>query len=173
MNSVVSNATPLIYLAKIGRINLLKGVFGGALIPEEVKVEVVDQGKERGERDAPLVEKAIREGWLRVLRTERIEIPIKLEVGELAVLSLAKAQGVREVLVDEASARMAARLLDLTPRGTVFILLKALEKGEIDLEEFLHILDELVKQGFRLKEEVFIEAIREARKIAREAERSL
>jgi len=168
MNSVVSNATPLIYLAKIGRIGLLKGVFGEVLIPEKVKVEVVDRGKERGEKDASLVEKAIRKGWLRILKTERIEVPIKLEAGELAVLSLAKAQGIREVLVDEASARMAARLLDLTPRGTVFILLKALEKGEIDLEEFLHILDELVKQGFRLKEEVFIEAIREARKIARD-----
>jgi len=173
MNSVVSNATPLIYLAKIGKIGLLKGVFGQVLIPEEVQMEVVDRGKERGEKDVPLVEKAIREGWLRVLRTELIEVPIKLEVGELAVLSLAKAQGVREILVDEASARMAARLLDLTPRGTVFILLKALEKDQIDLEEFLHILDELVKQGFRLKEEVFIEAIREARKIAREAGRSL
>jgi len=173
MNSVVSNATPLIYLAKIGKIGLLKGVFGQVLIPEEVKMEVVDRGKEQGEKDAPLVEKAIREGWLRVMKTERIEVPIKLEAGELAVLSLAKAQGVREILVDEASARMAARLLDLTPRGTVFILLKALEKDEIDLEGFLHILEKLVKQGFRLKEEVFIEAIREARKIAREAGRSL
>lgn len=166
MNTIVSNATPLMYLAKIGRIGLLKRVFGEVLIPEEVKIEVVDRGKERGEMDALLVEKAIGEGWLKVLKTELVKVPIKLEVGEIAAISLAKNKGVGEVLVDEVSARTVARLLDLKPRGTIFVLLKALEGEEIDLDEFLEILDELVKQGFRLKEEVCLEALRRARKIA-------
>jgi len=168
MSRVVSNATPLIYLAKIGRMDLLKKVFEEVFIPEEVKVEVVDEGKRLGERDAYIVEKAVRDGWLKVLTVEALEIPIKLEKGEVAVLSLAKRQGFREVLVDEVSARTAARLMGLIPRGTVFVLLKALEIEEISLNDFLDALSELVRHGFRLKEEVYLEAVRKAREISKE-----
>lgn len=162
---IVSNATPLIYLAKIGRLDLLRKVFGEVFIPEEVKVEAVDRGKELRERDAYIIEKAISDGWLKVSKTQIIKTPIKLEPGEVAALSLTKNLGINEVLMDEVSARTAARLLGLMPRGTVFILLKALEIKEINLDEFLEALKELVKQGFRLKEEVYLEAVRKARKI--------
>jgi predicted nucleic acid-binding protein len=165
MNDIVSNATPLIYLAKIGRLNLLKKVFEQILVPEEVKVEVVDRGKDLGERDAYLIEKAINDRWIKVLKSEILEIPIKLEPGEIAALSLAKNLGLKEVLVDEVPARTVARLLGLTPRGTIFPLLKALESKELNLNEFLEILNELIKQGFRLKEEVYLETIRKAREM--------
>ncbi|MDH5753672.1 MAG: DUF3368 domain-containing protein [Candidatus Bathyarchaeota archaeon] len=166
--SVVFNATPLICLAKIGRIYLLRKVFGEVFVPEEVKVEVVDKGRLLGEGDAYVVEKAIEDAWLKVLSVEVLEIPIKLEPGEVAVLSLAKREGLREVLVDEISARTAARLRGLVPRGTIFVLLKALEIKEISLNEFLDALSELVKHGFRLKEEVYLEAVRKVREIAKE-----
>lgn len=163
---VVSNATPLIYLAKAGRIGLLKRVFGQVLIPEEVKVEVVERGKLLGEKDAYTVERAIGEGWLKVLSVDAAEMPIKLDRGESATLSLAKKLGLKVVLLDEVLARSAARLLDLTPRGTVFVLLKALESKEIDLDEFLEVLNKLITVGFRLKEEVYLEAVKEARRIS-------
>ena len=69
--------------------------------------------------------------------------------------------------MDEVSARSAARLLGLEPKGTIFVLLRALEMGELDLDEFLKTLNELIERGFRLSEEVYIEAIREARKLRR------
>ena len=169
MSGIVSPATPLIYLAKIGRIDLLRKIFGEVFIPEEVKMEVVDKGKQLGERDAYVIEKAIRDCWLKVLSVEIVEIPIKLELGENAVLSLGKKLELREVLVDEISARTAARLMGLTPRGTIFVLLKALEIKEISLNEFLDALSELVKHGFRLREEVYLAAVRKAREIAKEA----
>jgi len=165
MRSIVSNATPLIYLAKVGKLELLRKVFGDVLIPEEVKVEVVEKGKELGERDAYTIEKAITEGWLKVLATQSIDIPIQLDPGEIAVLSLAKKLELKEVLVDEASARMAARLLDLKPRGTLFVLLKALSMKEIDIDDFHEILNLMIRQGFRLKEEVYLEALGEAKRI--------
>lgn len=165
MTGVVSNATPLIYLAKTGRIVLLRKVFGEVYIPEEVKVEVVDKGKRLGEKDAYVVEKAIEDGWIKVLSVEALETPIRLESGEVAVLSLAKKLGREEVLVDEISARTAARLMELTPRGTIYVLLKALEMREIGLNEFLDALSDLVKHGFRLKEEVYLEALRKAMEI--------
>ena len=169
MSGVVSNATPLIYLAKTGRIDLLKKVFGEVFIPEEVKIEVVDKGKLLKEKDAYTIEKAIHEGWIKVLAAKPIEVPIKLDKGEMAALSLAKKLKLNVVLLDEVSARSAAKLLGLTPRGTVFVLLKALEKKEIDLDEFLEVLSQLISEGFRLKEEVFVEAVKEGKRIASEA----
>lgn len=166
MSTVVSNASPLIYLAKAGRMPLLRKVFGEVLIPEEVKAEVVDKGKQLGEGDAYVVEKAIEDGWLKVLKAEVLETPIRLEPGEVAVLSVAKRLEQREVLVNEMSARTVARLMGLIPRGTVFVLLKALEIKEISLGEFLDALSDLVKHGFRLREEVYLEAVRKAREIA-------
>lgn len=166
MHKVVSNATPLIYLAKIGKLELLRKLFGGVVIPEEVRKEVVDKGKELKQNDAYVLERAIGEGWIEVLKTELLESPIKLETGELAVISLAKKMGVEEVLIDESPARATARLFGLTPRGTVFILLRGLQQREIDLGGFLDALHELTIHGFRLREEIYLEAIRQARRIA-------
>ena len=162
---IVSNASPLIYLAKVGKLDLLK-VFGEVIIPEEVKIEVVDRGKELGKADAYIVEDAIRNGWIKVLKAEPIDVPINLHMGERAVISLAKKLGVEEVLIDEKSARFVAKLLGLKPRGTIYVLLKALKENLIDLDEFLNVLSEMISHGFRLKEEVLIEAIKEAKKIA-------
>ncbi|MFP3910225.1 MAG: DUF3368 domain-containing protein [Archaeoglobaceae archaeon] len=170
MKRIVSNATPLIYLAKAGKLDLLRFVFREVVIPEEVKVEVVDTGKSLGEKDAYIVEKTINEGWIKVLSGEILEVPIKLDPGGTAVLSLAKKLGIKEVLVDEVSARVAARLLDLRPRGTIYVLLRSLKERKIDLDEFLEILNQMVGHGFRLKEEVYVEAIKEARRIDGEDE---
>jgi predicted nucleic acid-binding protein len=57
--------------------------------------------------------------------------------------------------------------MGLAPRGTIFVLFKALEVREISLNEFLDALSALVKHGFRLKEEVYLEAVRKAREISK------
>jgi predicted nucleic acid-binding protein len=165
LKPIVSNATPLIYLAKIGRLTLLRDIFGEVLIPNEVKKEVVDRGKELGEKDAYHIDKAIQDGWIIVRPAEIVDTPIKLHQGEASTLSLAIRTGQSEVLIDEVSARTAARLMSLTPRGTVYVLLKALEMKLINLNEFLTALSDLTESGFRLKEEVYLEAIRKAREI--------
>ncbi|MDI6643214.1 MAG: hypothetical protein QMD95_04095 [Candidatus Hodarchaeaceae archaeon] len=52
----------------------------------------------------------------------------------------------------------------MKPRGAIFVLLEALKKEKLDLDSFLEVLDELIRQGFRPKEEVCLETIKEARK---------
>lgn len=167
MPSVVSNSTSLIYLAKIGKLDLLKVIFGEVLIPNEVFTEVVKKGKSLKRKDAYTVENAIVQGWIRVVQADPFEIPIELDKGEEEALSLAKQLKLEIVLVDDISARSAARLLGLTPRGTLFVLLMALKEKHIVFEEFLQALDQLIEQGFRLKEEVYVEAIKEATRIAK------
>ena len=166
--SVVTNATPLIYLAKIGKLLLLKKLFGKVIIPEEVKKEVVDRGKEKGESDAYIIEQAITEGWLVIEKAQGKALQVKLHPGEEAVLILAVEKKISEVIIDEVPTRTAARILGLTPRGTIYVLLKAVSKLEINLEEFIELLEKLLECGFRLKEEIYLEAIRKAKGIRNE-----
>ena len=167
MSKVVSNATPLIYLAKVDKLSLLKSIFGNIFIPEEVKREVVDKGKSLEKIDANLVEKEISEGWIKVIKVGNfIRTPMKLDKGEIATLTLAIDLGVREVLIDEIAARTAAEILGLVPRGTVYVLLKALKIKKIDFDGFLVVLDDLLEEGFRLREEIYLKAIEEAKRIS-------
>lgn len=141
-------------------------IFTVVIIPDQVKMEVVDRGKDLKQADAVIIEKAIKEGWIKVSKTNLISTPIELETGEIAVLSLAKKTKIRQVLIDETSARTAARLMGLQPRGTISVLLSALRRKAISYDEFLDIMDLLIIQGFRLKQEVYLQAIKEARKFS-------
>lgn len=166
MNKIVSNATPLIYLAKIKKYSLLKSLFGKIIISQEVKIEIVDEGKKLKQADALLIEREIEVGFIEVMKVEKLlETSLELELGELSTLSLAKKLKIDEVLIDETLGRSAARIIGLVPKGTLYVLLKNLKLKEITFDDFLNILNELLESGFRLKEEIYIKVIEEAKKV--------
>lgn len=166
MNNIISDATPLIYLAKIEKINLLKSPYNTIIISSEIKNEIVDEGKRLKEKDAFLIEKEIKDGFIEVIKVSNYIKPVfKIDKGELSILSLAKELSIKDVLIDEKLARIAAKVEGLTPRGTLFVILKNLKLKLINFDDFLRILNSLLEAGFRLKEEVYLKAIEEARKI--------
>jgi len=166
MNKIVSNATPLIYLAKIKKYSLLKSLFDKIIISQEVKIEIVDEGKKLKQADALLIEREIEVGFIEVMKVEKLlETSLELELGELSTLSLAKKLKIDEVLIDETLGRYAARIIGLVPKGTLYVLLKNLKLKEITFDDFLNILNELLESGFRLKEEIYIKVIEEAKKV--------
>ena len=166
MSKIVSNATPLIYLAKIKRYSLLKSLYDKIIISQEVKIEIVDEGKKLKKLDALLIEREIDGGFIEVKKVGKlIETNIELEPGELSTLSLAKELKIDEVLIDETLARTAAKIMGLVPKGTLYVILKNLKSKEITFDDFLNILNELIESGFRLKEEIYIKVIEEAKKI--------
>ena len=111
MDRIVSNATPLIYLAKIDKLKLLKAIANRVYIPGAVYQEVVIEGKRLGEKDAYRVEKCINQGWLIVKKIKKIfSFDIPLHQGELEVISLAGQEGIKKVLIDDAKARSIADL---------------------------------------------------------------
>ena len=61
MLKVVSNSSPLIHLAKIGQLDLLKCFFDEIIVPEAVYNECVVEGKDR--EDAKKIEKT---EWIKV-----------------------------------------------------------------------------------------------------------
>lgn len=163
---IVSNSTVLIYLAKIGKLSLLEKLFKEVLIPEEVFNEVVIRGKEEQHPDAFIVEKAVENGWIKVKKIEALGQleEFGIDSGEAHAISLARSLGL-VVLIDQAHARIAAKALGLKPRGTVFVLFAALRKKLITPKEYLNLLEELVKSGFRMSDEVYLAAVRMGKEI--------
>ena len=167
MDRIVSNATPLIYLAKIDKLKLLKDIANRVYIPGAVYQEVVVEGKRIGEKDAYRVEKCINQGWLIIKEvTKLFSFDFPLHQGEIEVISLAGQEGIKKVLIDDAKARSVADLAGLQPVGTLWVILQAVKRRLMDFDEFLSTLESIIHSGFYLKDEVYIKVIREARKLS-------
>src|SRR3989344_898010 len=120
---VVSNASPLIFLAKIERLDLLSGY--EVIIPLQVYEEVLKglDNKDDAHKIKILVERNI-------IKTEETKIvrellDSNLGDGEKAAISLAISKNIKHILLDEKKARSAAKLNKLEPLGTLGILLEA------------------------------------------------
>ena len=167
MDRIISNATPLIYLAKADKLYLLQTTINQVFIPNAVFQEVVEEGKRLGEKDAYRMEKAISQGWLVVQAVKNIfSHQVSLHPGEIEVISLAKETGIKTVLMDDAKGRSVAELAGLKPVGTLWIILQAVKNHMIDFNEFLSTLEDIIHSGFYLKDEVYIKIIRTAKNIS-------
>ena len=170
MDRIVSNATPLIYLAKADKLMLLQRVIKNVLIPAAVFQEVVAEGKRLGEKDAFRVEKAIAEGWLSVKEVKKkISSQFTLHSGEIEVIALAKEKGINTVLIDDIKARSAAEIAGLTPVGTLWVILQAVKTKIKDFDECLSTLEDIIDSGYYLRDEIYIKVIRAARNLSRDA----
>ena len=141
--TAVSNAGPLIHLAKIGRLNLLKNIFNEIIIPETVKVEVIDKGKEKGKPDAFLIDAV---NWIRIVddpsNADQLAEKVGIHRGEACAILLAKSLNV-PVLLDDSDARKFALGLGLEVVGSVGIIIRAVKLGLISKEEGLKDLEKL------------------------------
>ena len=103
---VVSDASPLM-LAQADTLSTLKALFGRLLIPESIRVEIVDQCRIDDQRRRILaalsefIDVAHPEGMARFTRN--------LGVGEQGVLQLALERGADLVLMDDRKARNEKR----------------------------------------------------------------
>ena len=156
---VVSNSSPLIYLSKLGKLELLRKLFREILIPKEVFNEVVSRGKEGKFSEVLVIEDAVNQGWLKMKGTKvdrrLLKFAPELDLGEAEVISLAKEIKADLVLMDDASARSISESFGLNTKGTIYVLLKARKSELITEEEVKTLLDKLVLTGFRLSSDVY------------------
>lgn len=129
MAGVVSNASPLILLSLVERLDVLNDLFGEVMITPEVQHEVVERGQGRaGAKEVP------KASYIRVAnvtdlhRIADIRDKHRLGQGEASTLALAQEQRATYVLMDDRRARVAAGALGLTVAGTVRVLELAYEK---------------------------------------------
>ena len=157
--TVISNATPLIYLAKSGSLKLLKKLFDSILIPKKVYEEVVVKGKEEGFSDALVVEEQIEKGWISIedLGSDEklVEHATELEKDETAVIKLAREKDGPLLLIDDAAGRQIAKSFGLEVKGTLYVLLKAYKEGYLNKKDVRDLLDEIISAGFRISSEQY------------------
>ena len=160
MPKVVSNSSPLIHLAKIGHLDLLRYFFDKIVVSEVVYKECVIEGK--GREDAKKIEKA---EWIEVAKImdEKLKraLMIVLDEGEAEAITLALEESADLILLDDYEARKIARNYRLNITGTIGVLIRARYSGEIDnLKEEL---EKLKETGFWLSEDLYTKILREER----------
>ena len=145
----IANATPLIALALLERLDLLRNLFDEVIVPVAVYDEVVTNAY--GRPGAALIRQV---DWLQ-LASPGVQLTIEpmllgLDPGETAVLLLARESDPDWVLVDERQARRVARAMGLPVKGTLGILLSVALSGLLSREEALEDMKRLVDSGIRV-----------------------
>ena len=150
-NTVVSNSTALIFLAKINKLNLLRDIFGKIIIPEEVYFEVAVKGC--GRPGSEEIRLAIKD-WIIVKKVRNKELKkllsLILDEGEAACIALALEIKADYVILDDLMARKIAGSLELNIIGTIGIILLAKKLKLIDNPK--SIILSLRRAGFWLSE---------------------
>lgn len=158
--SIVSNASPLINLARIGQLELLRELYAEIHIPDAVWQEVVVAGA--GLPGAELVANAV---WIKrhsvtnstLVRALRQD----LDAGESEAIALALELEAELVLMDESLGRETARHLGLRFIGIVGMLVAAKHSGCIStIKPYLDTLREAA--GFHIRQELYVRVLQDA-----------
>lgn len=134
---VVVDAGPLMVLAKLNLLHLLKHLYGEIIFAEAVYREVVDDGIRHGYPDAAtLYQYFQQEGWqfTPALPTSHLDSTTHLDQGEQESIMLAADRGVM-LLIDEEEGRTVARRRGLAVRGTLGMLIEAYRANLIDSDQ--------------------------------------
>jgi predicted nucleic acid-binding protein len=157
--SVVSNASPLINLALIGQLDLLRQLYGELVIPDAVWREVVLEGA--GQPGAKEVEAA---AWIRVQSVANRELVQalrqELDAGEAEAIALALQIEAELLLMDERLGRETAAHMGVGCVGLIGVLIEAKRRGVVN--HIRPLLDTLQNAaGFWITEELYQRVLRD------------
>ena len=163
----VFDATPLIYLAKIDRLDVVETVDEPRLVPEVVYEEVVTDGIDAGYDDARRVEQAVENGTLEVVSVDvddstlatRLTRHPGLSDADIAVLACADARDAVAVM-DEATGRSAAEVEGIETRGTAFLILLAVKRGSLSSEVARETIDAMIDAGWYVTPDLYTKIVR-------------
>lgn len=129
---VVSNTSPLLNLAIIDHLDILRQQFGKVVVPEAAHRELRLDTNWKG---AVVLRQAFGEGWLEMRPVHNAAFVTalrgELDRGEAEALVLATEMDVGCVLLDEREARRVARRLEIPVTGVLGILSRARLQGTI------------------------------------------
>lgn len=166
----VFDATPLIYLAKAGRVSLVGDLDGHRVIPQLVYEEVVETGLAEGYPDARRVDRAIDDGLFTVESHEdtplvrRLTDNQNLSPADVAVLGYAAAHDAVAVM-DETYGRDVATTEEITTRGTAYIVLALAQDGVVTPEEARTTIDTMVDSGWYCAPDMYAAILRKLEEI--------
>ena len=160
MKPLVFNATPLVYITKVGLSKVFEDLKNEKLTSPHVKREVVDEGKRKGVPDAIILEKMFKNNVFKVTETKNqnfLETLLEtkgLHITDAEVLAIAKERDGIAVIDDEV-ARKTARIYGISYVGTPYILMRAVSQGLITKERVKQAINEMIFVGWRCSVESY------------------
>lgn len=168
----IINASPLIYLSKLGIIELLPKLFKRIITTATVKQEVLQE--KTAPEHAILTE--VFSKWLELAAVEekvtKKLVELQIHRGEAEVIALGREFLIKEktpvVIIDDLLAREIATSLGLTVTGTIGILLRSLNEKIITKKECQTLLEQLITTTtFRLSAKLYTRILREIESLAK------
>ena len=156
MDKVIVNSTPVIGLANIGKLDVLRQMYGTITIPQAVFDEI----------KSPSVQRQVNANrdWIRVEQihdaSQKQMYRAKLHAGEVEVMILAQEKKADLVILDDNAAKKTAKFLGLRVIGTLGILVLAKKRGYI--KEVSPVLDALKRDGFFVSDDLCDLVLRQA-----------
>ena len=149
--SVVSNAGPLMVLAKLNLLYLLKQLYGRVHFARSVYDETVIEGMRQGYEDAQTLYLFFSQMDWHPQEIDAAEVlgdrrQIHLDRGERDTLALAVAMENPLVLIDETEGRQAARDWGLRARGSLGILVEAYRRGILGADQLRLAFAEIIRR---------------------------
>ncbi len=149
---VVADASPLIFLGELERLDLLRMLFTRVIVPNEVHAEVVERGA-----GLPGSAALAAAAWIEVVPAVDpspllASLRTGLDLGEAAAIVVALRERADVVLIDERKGRDVARRTGLEVLVTLGLLLRAKRAGLV--AAIRPLLDELVRHGFWITDAV-------------------
>jgi predicted nucleic acid-binding protein len=148
---VVSDTSPILSLALIGRLELLRDLYGEIQIPAAVRAELM-LTEQSGAQDVA------RADWI-ITHTIEPDVILKLllreiDRGEAEAIKLALQLKAQSVLIDERKARQIAAYLELGVAGLLDVLQEA--KGRQLITHVKPVLDDLIAHArFRVSHKLY------------------
>ena len=145
MARVISDAGPLIALAKADSLFVPRDLFSRIRVPEAVWLECV----QKTGADSRRIEQAASEGWLTVMSvTTRSNHPPSLGIGEIEAIQLALETEQALLIMDDRLARREATRRGLDYIGTVRMLHLAERRSIVDDAEAT--IQRMAERGYRI-----------------------
>lgn len=148
---VVSNSSPLIALAKIGKLDILRN---DIVIPKAVFNEITKPEKEYAKE----LHEWGKDKVIEVKNKKAVEyLELMIDGGEAETIVLAEELSADAALIDDLKARKIAKFRGLNIIGTISILLDAKDRGFIS--DIKPLMDELIKKKIRISGELYRHAL--------------
>lgn len=153
---------PLIYLSRIGQIELLRKLFNSIAIPTSVYREIVEEAKTLKKPGISVIENAVKEGWIKVVQLPAPEIELIKKLAEnesipledAEVLYLAKKRATKLVTNDKWLVKIA-RSLGIETIWTTTLILLAVKKKILNKNKGRDTLRKLILAGLHVRADVY------------------
>jgi predicted nucleic acid-binding protein len=145
---IVADAGPLMVLAKLNLLHLLKELYDQVEFSQSVYDEIVTDGLRRGYQDAHVLEQFFRhENWVPVpIESGFDSFQHNLDVGERDSIELAKLHKAT-LLMDEEHGREIARQQGIRVRGSLGVLVEAYHNGLISSNQLQLFVGQMIERS--------------------------